>query len=201
MRVPSTGCSGMPADGDAPGCAVAIRARNAPGLTRKCSGGSNVIASPSTPARPGRRHRRRNPVPTTGARSDRTSEPVSVVRDEERRPRGRFLSVRSSPTQMRPFPTRAQRCRYGAEDGPQLGLTVALTLYRVGVEAQRHVGDEHPAVDLAASLPSSQGDGVGDALFGTKLYTGNLPPAAARGLLERGETQEDQGLSPSHHAG
>ena len=45
----SSAFRGASADGEAPGCAWAMRARSAPGRIRKRSGGSRVRASPSTP--------------------------------------------------------------------------------------------------------------------------------------------------------
>ncbi len=48
--MPSQNPSGIAADGEAPGWALAIRTRSTPGLIRKRSGGSSFIASPSIPA-------------------------------------------------------------------------------------------------------------------------------------------------------
>ena len=49
-RTAPQGSSGIAADGEAPGCARAIRTCSTPGLILKRSGGSSLIASPSIPA-------------------------------------------------------------------------------------------------------------------------------------------------------
>ena len=63
------------------------------------------------------------------------------------------ISVRAGPAQIQPLALGPEDLGKGVEDRPQLRLAVALALDRLGVEAERDVVDEHPAVDLGEIDP------------------------------------------------
>ena len=165
-RTVSQAPSGIAADGEAPGCAAAIRTRSAAGRMLKRSGASRVTASPSMPAaigpsastsnagadhsRQGRWKSRRPPRrrgsdgdpqqpvvdPRPGARADRTPEAVAIVGDEDRRAGGVLMPSGPVPAQVQPLALRSQRLGQRVEDGPQLRLPIALALDGLGVEAE-----------------------------------------------------------------
>ena len=82
------------------------------------------------------------------ARADRAAEPVAVVGDQDRGARG--CSCPPGPVQRRssPLPSGPSDLGQRVEDRPQLRLAVAVALDRLGVDAERDVVDEDPAVDL-----------------------------------------------------
>ena len=102
-------------------------------------------ATPSTPSSS------RGRVPEPIARPSR----YAVVRDEDHRAR-RVLARRPGPVQRRSSALSAGPERVGdrVEDRAQLRLAVALALHRLGVDAERDVVDEDPAVDLGEVDPA-----------------------------------------------
>ena len=169
--------SGAPADGEAPGCWGAVRTRRTPGRIVKRSGGSNMSASPSTPAGTGLSDDTSNdggrPLPPrraepagrgrgehgdaeqavvdarTGARADHLAQPVGVVghHDDDRLAIGDV----ARPLVDQIVVARG-RCSdelgHGVEHRLQLRVAIARVLHRLRVEAERHVVHEHPPIDL-----------------------------------------------------
>ena len=102
----------MAAEGEAPGMGRAIRTLSAPGRILKRSGGSRVIASPSTPAGTGRsestsnsgadhsRHGRRRACDPRAGRSGRNRDPEQPVVDP-----GRVPEPTARPSRYRLFET------------------------------------------------------------------------------------------------
>ena len=93
---------------------------------------------PRTPAS------RRGRVPDASTRPSRygsletsTTAPVSC-------------STPSAPVQRRSsaWSTWAEHCRHGVGDRPELRVAVSIALHRFGVDTERHVVHEHPAIDL-----------------------------------------------------
>ena len=87
------------------------------------------------------------------ARAHDPAEPVDVVGHEDRQ-RPSAPGARPGRSSAAPGSTRAQASLasivgHGVEDGPDLGVAVAVALHRLRVEAERDVVDERPAAHLA----------------------------------------------------
>ena len=86
--------------------------------------------------------------PRSRARTDRSTQPVAIVRDEYRPPGMVRLPARAGPAQVVVAAVRAEHVRHGVEQGAQLRVAVALALDGFGVEPERDVVHEHSPVDL-----------------------------------------------------
>src|SRR4051812_1793628 len=84
----------------------------------------------------------------TGTGTNRTTESVPVVGHEEGRAAAVSVTARPSPAHVEFAATGPERIRHGIKQGPDLGGAVPGALHRLGVQAERHVVDEHPAVDI-----------------------------------------------------
>ena len=176
--------SGIEAEGEAPGCWRAIRTRRTEreyaepkgraederlavdaGGDRALGADLELGSRPLTPwplplsaacgGRGGDRDSEQAVVDVgPGPGPDRHAEPVEVVGNEDRSP-GRVLgAARPGPLEVGPLPLGPERVGQGVEDRPQLRVPIALLLYRLRIEAERDVVDEHPAVDLSEVNPA-----------------------------------------------
>ena len=152
-------------------------ARAAPaGGLRSCKGGSSLSASPSMPAATGPSERTSNDgadhcstrlSPSLAAPAPRTAMPSTPASRRGRVPEAiarpsRYGSLETSTTALvlrsRPsapvkrrssaVSTAAEHRRHRLGDRSQLRVAIPLTLDRFGVDTERHVVDEHAAVDL-----------------------------------------------------
>src|SRR4051794_3746452 len=78
-RTAASAPTGSTDDGDAPGCAAAIRTSRAPGRLRNTTGGSRTAASPSIPAGAGPSEATQNGAGVTGRHGSPPPGPPDVV--------------------------------------------------------------------------------------------------------------------------
>ena len=87
------------------------------------------------------------------SRADARPEPVAVVRHQHRCAPAVLVSARPGQRRSSSLPLGAEDVGHGVEQGADLGVPVARALDRLGVQAERDVVDEHPAVDLGEVHP------------------------------------------------
>ena len=82
------------------------------------------------------------------AGGERATEPVRIVGDEHDRAGPVLATIGTGEAQVKRIPAGAEHRRHRLGDRSELRVAVPLALDRFGIGTERHVVDEHAAVDL-----------------------------------------------------